>query len=148
MISMISTDDRLDTMLINTMIDFAGLSSGDHTRKLCAAILRVVLGDEYCENTKASCSQFGKTKLFLKAGQVEIHLFSEMLNCFHTKLRQPWGYMRDIKKKLSCCETVKNNLFQVNVKTCNVKLFSGLVSLELWWIGFLLAPFIHHLQNL
>ena len=76
---MLSTDDRLDAMLVNKTVNFTGLSSGDHTRKLCAAILRVVLGDEYCENTKASCSQFGKTKLFLKAGQVKVHLFSEML---------------------------------------------------------------------
>ena len=64
---MIYIDHRLDIMLVNKMINFT-----DHTRKLCAAILRVVLGNEYCENTKASCSQFGKTKLFLKAGQVKL----------------------------------------------------------------------------
>ena len=48
----------------------AGLSCGDHTRKLCAAILRLVLGSEPAERSRDACSQFGRTKLFLKDGQV------------------------------------------------------------------------------
>ena len=90
---MLSTDDRLDAMLVNKTVNFTGLSSGDHTRNLCADILRVVLGDQYCANTKASCSQFGKTKLFLKAGQVKL-IVSVLNYCSHRV------YQREISKKL------------------------------------------------
>ena len=47
----------------------AGLSSSDHTRKLCASIMRTAFGPQYAENPDF-CNQFGKTKLFLKDGQV------------------------------------------------------------------------------
>ncbi|ELT97978.1 hypothetical protein CAPTEDRAFT_202691, partial [Capitella teleta] len=49
---------------------FPGLSSADHTRRLCATILRIALSSEFMDcNTLQS--QFGRTKVFFKQGQLE-----------------------------------------------------------------------------
>jgi hypothetical protein len=47
----------------------AGLSSADHTRRLVAAILRVALSSDFKDSNTLQ-SQFGKTKVFFKQGQV------------------------------------------------------------------------------
>ena len=51
-----------------------GLSSCDHSRKLCASILRIVFGSQITDWSK-TCGQFGRTKLFLKHGQVRVVLY-------------------------------------------------------------------------
>ena len=49
----------------------AGVTSHDHTRKLCAAMMHLVFGAQYTDNPDL-CSQFGRTKLFLREGQVSL----------------------------------------------------------------------------
>ena len=56
----------------------SGLSSADHTRKLSASIMCLVFGNDYTD--QPTCSQFGKTKIFLKNGQVCLSVICGFLN--------------------------------------------------------------------
>jgi len=56
------------------------MSSIDHTRKLCAVIMYLVFGVTYATNP-TSCMQFGRTKLFLKLGQVGASVVWLSANC-------------------------------------------------------------------
>ncbi|XP_064618547.1 unconventional myosin-XIX-like isoform X2 [Lineus longissimus] len=48
----------------------AGLSYDDHSRKCCATIMKDVFGSEFMRKSRYT-DQFGRTKLFLKQGQLE-----------------------------------------------------------------------------
>ncbi|KAI0230682.1 Unconventional myosin-XIX [Lamellibrachia satsuma] len=73
----------------------SAMSSIDQTRKLCAVIMYLVFGATYATNP-TSCMQFGRTKLFLKTGQLE-HLEEvrdKILSHYVTTIQVVWRHHR------------------------------------------------------